>query len=109
MLSEIMIKYFKVQISATSKDEAKSILRMLVEKKMVAGGKYQLANSIHWREGKIDEEEYYVISAFMLDSKKDQIIKEVTKVHSDQVPVIHYYHIDHGNQSFLDWIEKNVE
>jgi len=58
-------------------------------------------------EGKIVEKEYYNIQAFSLIKNKEQIIKEIKKIHSDKCPIIAFIKIE-GNQEFLDWIKNSV-
>ena len=104
-----MKKYLRVIISATSEEEANKILEMMVNKHLAAGGKYTKGDSIFWWEDKIDRKPYYDISAFTLKNKKEEIISEVEKIHSDKVPVIHFYKIDYGIKDFLKWIEEYVK
>ena len=100
------ITHLKAIISATSKQEAEKICDELLEQNLIAGtlivdGEY------HW-EGNVVNKTYYNIQAYTLKSKKQQIIDEVRKLHSDETPIIEYTEID-GNDDFLEWIEENVE
>lgn len=109
-MSPIMPKeYFRVLISATSKAEAARLLKILVENKLIAGGLITNGLSNHWWEGKIDEEIYYNISAFTVSENKDKIIKEVEKIHRDDVPIIAFFKIDYGNEKFLKWVDENTK
>jgi periplasmic divalent cation tolerance protein len=102
------MKHYRSLISATSKEEAQTILKLLLNNKLVAGGLITSGLSNHWWKGKIDEEIYYNISAFTTDKHKEEIIKKVEEIHSDEVPGIVFFEIDDGNKSFLAWIEENT-
>jgi len=96
--------YQRVQISAPSKEEAKTISRTLVEKKLVAGTLITSGQSNYWWENKVQEKTYWEVGAFTLEKHKDCVIDEVRKVHSDICPVIYFFAID-GNADFLEWID----
>lgn len=99
--------YCRVRVSATSETEANRISRTLVEKKLVAGTMIYSGNSHYWWEGEMVEKIYWNIGAFSLLSKKDAIIAEVRKLHSDICPIIAFNAID-GNEDFLQWIEESL-
>ena len=103
-----MNKFCQVIISATSKKEADSISDSLVAKKLIAGSLIIKGPSRYWWNDKIVEKEYYNIQAFSLMKKKDQIINDVKKIHSDECPIIAFTIID-GNKEFLDWIKEFVQ
>ncbi len=103
-----MPTYCRVRISATSEIEANTISRTLVTKKLVAGTIIYSGNSHYWWKGEIVEKIYWNIGAFSLLEKKDEIIDEVRKLHSDVCPVIAFNTID-GNVDFLEWIDDSVE
>lgn len=103
-----MNEFCQVMISATSKKEADSISDSLVAKKLIAGSLIIKGPSRYWWNDKIVEKEYYNIQAFSLMKKKDQIINDVKKIHSDECPIIALTIID-GNKEFLDWIKEFVQ
>ena len=103
-----MNEFCQVMISATSKKEADSISDSLVAKKLIAGSLIIKGPSRYWWNDKIVEKEYYNIQAFSLMKKKDQIINDVKKIHSDECPIIAFTIID-GNKEFLDWIKEFVQ
>ncbi|MFC2143563.1 divalent-cation tolerance protein CutA [Candidatus Aenigmatarchaeota archaeon] len=100
--------YCRFRISATSKEEAESISKTLVEKKLVAGTMIYSGNCHYWWEGKIVDKLYYNIGGFSLMKNKKTIIDEVRKLHSDECPIIAFNEID-GNEDFLQWIKDSVE
>lgn len=104
----IKMEYNRVIISATSEEEAKRILQMLTEKKLVAGGLIIDGLSNYWWEGKIVEKIYFNLLCFTISENKEKIIEEVEKVHSDKCPIIAFMKMD-GNQKFLDWVRESVK
>jgi periplasmic divalent cation tolerance protein len=103
-----MSKFCQVLINCPSREESEKVLDMLLERRLVAGGLITHGPSkYHWK-GKIEEQEYFTISAFSLLENKQKIISEVRKLHSDETPVIVFIEID-GNEDFLKWIEDEVK
>lgn len=98
----------QIWISATNKQEANKISDSLVTKKLIAGSLIIKGDSRYWWENRIVEKEYYNISCFSLMKNKEQIIKEVKKLHSDKCPIITFTKID-GNSEFLKWVEDSIE
>jgi uncharacterized protein involved in tolerance to divalent cations len=102
-----MSRFCQVLINCPSREESERILDSLLEKRMVAGGLITHGPSrYHWK-GKIEEKEYFTISAFSLVESKKRIISEVRELNSDETPVIVFLKID-GNEDFLKWIEDEV-
>jgi uncharacterized protein involved in tolerance to divalent cations len=103
-----MSEFCQVLISATSKEEADKILDNLLKGRLVAGGLITKGPSRYFWKGKIEEKDYFNISAFSLIKNKKKIIVEVEKTHSDETPIIAFTEID-GNEKFLRWIENEVK
>jgi uncharacterized protein involved in tolerance to divalent cations len=101
-------EFCQILISANSKSEADRVMDKLLEKRLVAGGLIIKGPSRYFWNNKIEEKEYFNVSAFSLMKNKSKIISEVEKIHSDETPIIAFIEID-GNQKFLDWIEKEVK
>lgn len=100
--------YCRVRISATSKEEADNISKTLVMKKLVAGTMIYKGKCHYWWNQEIVEKEYYNIGGFTLVKHKEEIIKEVKKLHADECPIVAFNEID-GNIEFLDWIKDSVK
>jgi len=103
-----MSKFCQVLINCPSRKESDKILDTLLKKRLIAGGLVTHGPSkYHWK-GKIEEKEYFTISAFTLLENKQKIISEARKLHTDETPVIVFLEID-GNEDFLKWIEDETE
>ncbi|MBI2083672.1 MAG: divalent-cation tolerance protein CutA [Deltaproteobacteria bacterium] len=103
-----MTDYYRVLINATTKDEAKKILRHLLEKHLVAGGMITEGESQYWWNHQVEEKIYYNLSAFTVAMHQKKIIDETRQIHKDETPVIAFFKIDDGNEDFLKWIEENT-
>jgi uncharacterized protein involved in tolerance to divalent cations len=100
-------KFCQILINCPKIEEANKILDVLLEKRLVAGGLITHGPSrYHWK-GKIEEQEYYIISTFSLFRNKQKIISEVRKLNSDETPAIVFLNID-GNDDFLKWIDDET-
>ncbi|MEK7572137.1 MAG: divalent cation tolerance protein CutA [Patescibacteria group bacterium] len=103
-----MNTYFKVEISAETKEQAEQILLPLLEKKLVTGGQIVNAPAKFLWKGKITDMDYYVITSFMLQQHKDEIISEVKKVSIEEVPMITFIEMT-GNSELLHWIDETLK
>jgi uncharacterized protein involved in tolerance to divalent cations len=100
-------KFCQILINCPKRKEAEKVLDSILKKRLVAGGLITHGPSrYHWK-GKIEEQEYFTISAFSLFKNKQKIISEVRKISSDETPVIVLLDID-GNDDFLKWIEDET-
>jgi periplasmic divalent cation tolerance protein len=100
--------YCKVRIGAPTKEQANNISKTLVEKRLVAGTFISKGNCHYWWDNKVNEKAYWNTEAFSIIKCKENIIEEVRKIHSDEVPIIAFNEID-GNTEFLKWIEDSLK
>ena len=99
-----------VYITASSVEEARSIARILVEKRLVACANIvPQIESIYWWKGKIFEEGETLILAKTIKSKIQSVINEAKGLHSYEVPDITAIEIQGGLPSYLKWIEEETE
>lgn len=101
------LKHYRALISANSKEQANDILDNLVTKKIVSGGLITHGPARYWWKGRIAEQEYYNISTFLSNDKKDILIAEVRKISTDETPIVALFPMD-GNKDFLDWIDSTT-
>ena len=105
---EYMSKHYQALVSARSKEQADAILNQLLQQKIISGGLITHGPSRYWWNGSIEEQEYYNISAFIPESKKEMLVEEVRKISHDEVPIVAFLPIE-GNQDFLEWIDASVD
>ena len=104
----LMSNYFKVEISAETKEQAKQILLPLLEKKLVTGGQIINAPATFLWKGEITDMDYCVINSFTLGNHKEAIIAEVKKVSVEEVPMISFFELD-GNTELFHWIDETLK
>lgn len=102
-----MDKYYKVEISAETKEQADEILNSLLSKKLVTGGQIINAPAGFLWKGKVTDMNYYTINSFTVERHKDAIMTEVSNISIEEVPMIGFYGLD-GNDELLKWITDTV-
>ncbi|MAF79751.1 hypothetical protein CL629_01590 [bacterium] len=103
-----MDHYLKLELAATSEEEAGQFLDVLLEKHLVAGGHLFPGETRHWWKGKIDIAKYWYVKAYTVSAHKKKIISEIESISKDEVPGIVFYEISSANESFLKWIRDNT-
>lgn len=97
-------------ITARDLEEARKIAKVLLEKRLVSCCNIvPRIESLYWWKGKIEESGEALIIIKTRKGKEDEIIEEVKKIHSYDVPAIDFLDISGGNREFLKWIEKETE
>lgn len=99
---------YKLLISATSKKEAKKILKNLLEKRLIAGGLIWKGKATFYQNDKIKKKKYFPIFSYTLGDNKEKIIEIVRNISKDFAPCISFFEINHTNEEFANWIDENV-
>ena len=102
------MKYMICYITASSKKEAQKIAAHLLEKRLIACSNMFPCSSKYWWKGKIQQSEEILIFCKTTSNHTKQIIEEVKKIHSYDVPCINFLPITKGNPDYLKWIENEV-
>jgi len=89
-------------------NEAKSISNSLLKKKLVACTNFFPMNSMYHWEGKIVNDNEFVLIAKTSENNKEIVEKEVLKMHSYSIPCIISFKVD-ANESYLNWLNKELE
>ena len=105
-----MTEYIQVYTTTENKDDAGMIAKTVVKKRLAACAQVVgPITSTYWWEGVIEEaEEWFCI----MKSRKDlydKLEKAILEVHSYDVPEIVAVPIVSGNQSYLRWLDKEVD
>jgi len=91
-------------MTTSSQNEAKEIVRVLLDKKLIACANIFQINSIYYWENKLqDDSEFAVIMKTTADLV-EQVISESSTLHSYDVPCIVSWSIESGYKDYLDWI-----
>lgn len=102
------MKYLEVKISAEDQESVDKILNSLLEKKLMTGGQIIRAPARFLWKGQITDMDYFNITGFTLEEKKGEIIEDVVKNSTEEVPMIAFTEF-HGNLELLEWIEETLK
>ena len=105
-----MTEYIQVYTTTENKDDAGMIAETVVKKRLAACAQVVgPITSTYWWEGAIEEaKEWFCI----MKSRKDlydKLEEAILDVHSYDVPEIVAVLIVSGNQSYLRWLDKEVD
>ena len=99
-----------VYMTASSKDEARSIGKALVEAKLAACVNIiDPMNAIYMWEGELQEDTEVVLIAKTTEDRVGELIETVKSLHSYDCPCAMAVPVLTGNQHFLDWIGECVQ
>lgn len=100
-----------VYITTKNREEALSIGKALVEKKIVACVNiFDKMESLYWWKGEIETDTECILIAKTTYSNVNRLTKIVKQMHSYDVPCIISFNIaeQEGNEEYLDWIRQSV-
>lgn len=104
------LEYIVVLITVPSKEEAESITKTIVEKKLAACVNIvDIVKSVYWWQGKIEEGKELLLIIKTLKSKFKELEKEIKKLHSYTVPEIIALPIVEGFEKYLNWIKESLQ
>ena len=96
--------YSSVYITTSSKNEAKNIAKELLAMKLIACANIFPIDSIYNWENKLQDDSEYAVIMKTRTELIDELISEVTKLHSYDVPCVVSWSIEAGNRDYLNWI-----
>ena len=97
-----------IYITCKDDEEAAKISKHLLEKKLIACSNMHPIRSMYWWKGKIADEKEIVIITKTKEKNYNIIKKEVSKLHSYDVPCI--LKIDaEANESYDKWVNEEVK
>lgn len=96
-------------ITASSKDEALAIGRVLVEERLAACvNVFDGMTSLYWWQGNLEEGHEAVLIAKTRDELVERLINRVRDLHSYDCPCVAVWQITSGNPDYLQWIEREA-
>lgn len=99
-----------VYVTTANQEEARRIGRTLVEKRLAACVNIiPIVQSIYWWKEKIYDEEETLMFVKTTKERVEEVIAEVKKLHSYEVPAIDVLDISAGDSDYLNWISKEVK
>ena len=102
------MNFIFMYITNPTKEEARKIAKYLLKKKLIACANIYPINSIYPWEGKIVDEEEFVLIAKTLESNFEKVKSEVEKIHSYKVPCIIKIPVS-SNEKYFDWLKGELK
>lgn len=105
-----MAEYIQVVTTVPSKEEGEQIALALLEKRLV--GCVQIVGpieSLYWWQGKIECSSEWLCVAKTERKLFTQIEETIKALHSYEVPEILAVPIVEGSESYLRWLEKQLQ
>ena len=101
------MNYYQIFISAENKEQANSILDVLLAKKLILGGPILEGPAKFWWKGEIVEMGYCYILSYTIERHKEAIIEEVKKVSAEEIPMISFIPFE-GNTELIKLIDDSL-
>ena len=104
------MSYIIVLMTASNKEEAIKIVRMLLEEKLVACANIiDAVSSFYWWKGKIEENKEVLVIMKSHKNLFKNLSSRIMELHSYEVPEILAIPIVNGSSSYLDWMKAYLE
>jgi periplasmic divalent cation tolerance protein len=102
--------YVVVIITTPNKEEAVKIVRSLLEERLIACANIVgPVSSLFWWQGKIDEENEFLVFMKSHKSLFERVSERVMEIHSYDVPEIVALPIIEGSPPYLDWLRASLQ
>lgn len=104
------MEIYMIYITVSSKDEARTIGRELVQSKLAACVNiFDNMNSFYFWDGKLQDDNEAVLIAKTTKERVPQLMDKVKALHSYECPCIVTLPVTDGNPAFLDWVVAEVK
>ncbi len=104
------MSYVFVVITTPDKEEAVKIVRSLLKERLIACANILgPVSSLFWWQGKIEEENEFLVFMKSRKSLFERISKRVTELHSYDVPEIILLPIIEGSPPYLEWLRGSLQ
>jgi len=98
--------YLIVFVTASNREEAVKIVRVLLEERLIAcGNLVDGVSSFFWWKGEIEEETEVLVVMKSDDKRFKKLSERIVELHSYDVPEILAVPIVNGLPSYLDWLK----
>ena len=101
------MSYILVFMTASSKSEAKKIVRSLLEEKLIAcANMIDSVSSVFWWQENIKEEKEVLVIMKSHQELFNKVSTRIREVHSYDTPEILALPIVDGSSQYLEWMDK---
>jgi periplasmic divalent cation tolerance protein len=95
-------------LTCADNKEADKIVKSLLNKKLIACAKKVLVSSSFLWKGKVDSDDEVLVIMESLESKFNEIEREVRKLHSYETFVLVSLPVSKASTGVLDWIKESL-
>ena len=103
-----MDEYIIVTTFCDKKEIANKIIKILLEKRLVASSQVSKVHSKYWWNNELEESDEYKLEFRTKESLFSKIENEIKKIHNYETAEISYSEIKGASKEFLDWIVKTL-
>jgi len=104
------MSYIVVIMTTSNKEEAAKIVRSLLKERLIACANIVgPVSSLFWWQGKIDEENEFLVFMKSHKSLFERLSERVTEIHSYEVPEIIALPIIAGSPPYLKWLKTSLQ
>ena len=104
------MSYIVVITTTSNKKEAVKIVRSLLKERLIACANIVgPVSSLFWWQGKIDEENEFLVFMKSQKSLFKRLSERVTEIHSYDVPEIIALPIIEGSPPYLEWLKTSLQ
>ncbi|MGD9160969.1 MAG: divalent-cation tolerance protein CutA [Desulfobacteraceae bacterium] len=105
-----MSDFIQVFITINDRSKAKEIAKTLLDKKLAACVQISgPATSLYRWEGRIVEDEEWLLIVKSGREHYGELEEQVRKVHVYEVPEILAVSVENGNEDYLNWLRKELK
>jgi periplasmic divalent cation tolerance protein len=104
-----MTDAIQVVTTTSSKEEAESIARALVERRLAACVQVAgpIASTYHWK-GRLESAQEFLCIIKTRESHYLALEDAIRELHSYEVPEILAFQVSSGNRAYLDWLRDEL-
>lgn len=97
-----------VHISAESEEDAKEMLRPLLQEQLAVGGVIVTSPAMFWWKKEIVEMPYVFAMVFAPSANREKIKETVRKHTKEEVPVVLFSEIKDSTHEFRQWVDAHT-
>ncbi len=102
------MNFIFIYITSPDKRQAKKIAKKLLKAKLIACANIFPISSLYWWQGKIVDDNEYVLIAKTIEKNFEKVKNEIEKIHPYKAPCITKIPVS-ANKKFFNWLKSEVK
>lgn len=98
----------QVTVSCATHEEASSIIKEAVQRRLAAAGHFWPINSTYWWGGQIEHSDEFVVLLKSVDNRVDEIMDLIASLHSYEVPSIFVSAVHRLGLGVSQWLNNQT-